>query len=114
MKHKATAKEFADITESFAVNVVEMGVPPQVLACMLDSWINEIAKGAAGPDSAFTVSIAFLFSAPTWTARLFSGRSIHAELARLGEVAEKIERVAVALRELREMENPPAPAETES
>jgi hypothetical protein len=50
MKHKATAKEFADITESFAVNVVEMGVPPQVLACMLDSWINEIAKGAAGPD----------------------------------------------------------------
>jgi hypothetical protein len=35
---------------------------------------------------------------------------VHAELARLGEVAEKIERVAMALRELREMErNPPAP-----
>ena len=37
-------------------------------------------------------------------------RSIHAEFARLGEVAERVERVAVALRELREMErNPPAP-----
>ncbi|MFZ1009850.1 MAG: hypothetical protein WAN65_23640 [Candidatus Sulfotelmatobacter sp.] len=36
-------------------------------------------------------------------------KSIGAELARLGEVAEKIERVAVGLRELRDMENPPAP-----
>jgi hypothetical protein len=37
-------------------------------------------------------------------------RSIHAEFARLGEVAERVEGVAAALRELREMErNPPAP-----
>ena len=37
-------------------------------------------------------------------------RSIHTEFARLGEVAERVERVALALRELREMErNPPAP-----
>ena len=50
MKHKATAKEFADITESFAVNVVEIGVEPRMLACMLDAWINEVAKAAAGPD----------------------------------------------------------------
>lgn len=50
MKHKATAKEFADITESFAVNVVEIGVEPRMLACMLDAWINEVAKAAAGPN----------------------------------------------------------------
>lgn len=35
---------------------------------------------------------------------------IRAEIAKLGEVAERVERVAAALRELREQErNPPAP-----
>lgn len=34
---------------------------------------------------------------------------VGAELARVGELAGKIERVAAGLRELREMENPPAP-----
>jgi len=39
---------------------------------------------------------------------------ISAELARLGELAEKIERVAAALRDLREQErNPPAPKDAE-
>ena len=49
-RRKATDEDMRDVFESFAVNVVEIGIEPRMLADLLDFWIDEVAKQAVGPD----------------------------------------------------------------
>jgi len=50
MKHEATDRELMEIFDSFAKNVVEIGVAPKLLASLLDFWTKKVAEDAAGPD----------------------------------------------------------------